>query len=52
LSDYIGDKLSNWAKERGQNPANPDPSAIMAPIAHSLDQQQIKAVAAYLNQLE
>ena len=52
LSDYIGDKLTNWASERGQNPANPDPSAIMAPIAHSLDQQQIKAVAAYLNHLE
>ena len=52
LSDYIGDKLTNWASERGQNPANPDTSTIMAPIAHSLNQQQIKAVAAYLNHLE
>ena len=52
LSDYIADKLTNWARERGQNPANPDTSAIMAPIAHSLNQQQIKAVAAYLNHLE
>jgi len=52
LSDYIADKLTNWGKERGQNPANPDTSAIMAPIAHNLDQQQIKAVAAYLNHLE
>jgi cytochrome c553 len=52
LSDYIADKLTNWAKERGQKPAYPDPSAIMAPIAHSLNQQQVKAVAAYLNQLE
>jgi cytochrome c553 len=52
LSDYVADKLTNWAKERGQNPANPDASAIMAPIAHSLNQQQIKAVAAYLNHLE
>jgi cytochrome c553 len=52
LSDYVADKLTNWAKERGQNPTNPDASAIMAPIAHSLNQQQIKAVAAYLNQLE
>ena len=52
LSDYIVDKLTNWAKERGKNPANPDTSAIMAPIAHSLNQQQIKAVAAYLNHLE
>jgi cytochrome c553 len=52
LSDYIADKLTNWASERGQNPANPDTSAIMAPIAHSLNQQQLKAVAAYLNHLE
>jgi cytochrome c553 len=52
LSDYIADKLTNWASERGQNPANPDTSAIMAPIAHSLNQQQLKAVAAYLNLLE
>ncbi len=52
LSDYVADKLTNWAKERGQNPANPDSSAIMAPIAHSLDQQQIKAVAAYVNGLD
>jgi cytochrome c553 len=52
LSDYVVNKLTNWAKERGQNPANPDASAIMAPIAHSLNQQQIKAVAAYLNHVE
>ena len=52
LSDYVFSKSANWAKERGQNPANPDTSAIMAPIAHSLNQQQIKAVAAYLNHLE
>ena len=52
LSDYVADKLTNWAKERGQNPANPDTSAIMAPIAHSLNQQQIKDVAAYLNHLD
>jgi len=54
LSDYISNKLANWEKERGQNqnPNNPDSSAIMAPIAHNLTEQQIKAVAAYLNQLE
>ncbi len=52
LSDYIFSKLTNWDKERGQNPTNPDNSAIMAPIAHNLTEQQIKAVAAYLNQLE
>jgi cytochrome c553 len=52
LPDYVFNKLTNWGKERGQNPANPDTSTIMAPIAHSLTEQQIKAVAAYLNHLE
>ncbi len=52
LSDYVVNKLTNWTKERGQNPAKPDTSAIMQPIAHSLNGQQIKAVAAYLNQLQ
>lgn len=52
LSDYIFSKLTNWDKERGQKPTNPDNSAIMAPIAHNLTEQQIKAVAAYLNQIE
>lgn len=52
LSAYIFSKLTNWDKERGQNPANPDSSTVMAPIAHNLTEQQIKAVAAYLNQLE
>jgi len=52
LSDYVVNKLTNWTKERGQNPAKPDTSAIMQPIAHSLNEQQIKAVAAYLNHLE
>jgi cytochrome c553 len=49
LPDYIFNKLKNWEKERGQNPANPDTSTIMQPIAHNLTEQQIKAVAAYLN---
>lgn len=45
--------LTNWHKERGQGgPANPDTSAIMHPIAHSLTESQIKAVAAYLSYLE
>jgi cytochrome c553 len=52
LSDYVFNKLTNWTKERGQNPAQPDASAIMQPIAHSLTEQQIKAVAAYVNNLE
>ena len=52
LSDYIVNKLTNWTQERGQKSETPDASAIMQPIAHSLTEQQIKTVAAYLNQLE
>jgi len=52
LYDYVVNKLTNWEKERGQNPASPDTSAIMQPIAHSLTQPQIKAVAAYVSTLE
>jgi cytochrome c553 len=52
LHDYIFRKLVNWSKERGQDPANPDTSAIMEPIAHSLTEPQTVAVAAYLSYLE
>jgi cytochrome c553 len=51
LSDYILRKLTNWDKERGQNKDAPDNSAIMQPIAHDLTEAQIKAVAAYVSQL-
>lgn len=52
LNDYIYRKLTNWDKERGQDKANPDNSAIMQPIAHNLNEAQIKAVAAYLGDLD
>jgi cytochrome c553 len=52
LHDYIQNKLVNWSKERGQDPARPDTSAIMEPIAHGLTRPQIAAVAAYLSYLE
>jgi cytochrome c553 len=52
LHDYILRKLVNWSKERGQDPAKPDTSAIMEPIAHGLTQPQIAAVAAYLSYQE
>ncbi len=52
LQDYILKKLINWSSERGQDPTNPDTSAIMAPIARSLTQSQIEAVAAYVNHLD
>lgn len=52
LNDYIFNKLTNWSNERGQNPKAPDASAIMEPIAHGLTESQIKAVAAYVSNLE
>ena len=52
LNDYVIRKLANWEKERGQDNANPDASAIMQPIAHDLTEAQIKAVAAYVSQLD
>ena len=52
LHDYIFRKLTNWDKERGQDKANPDTSAIMQPIAHDLTEAQIRAVATYLSYLE
>jgi cytochrome c553 len=52
LYDYVIRKLTNWDKERGQDKANPDSSAIMQPIAHDLTETQIRAVAAYVSQLD
>ncbi|MGD0846801.1 c-type cytochrome [Bradyrhizobium sp.] len=52
LNDYVTKKLLNWSKERGQDPAKPDNSAIMEPIAHGLTEAQVQAVAAYLGNLE
>ena len=52
LDDYIINELTNWGKYRGQNPAKPDTSAIMAPIAHELTKPQVEAVAAYLSYLQ
>ena len=49
---YIIKVLQNWGKERGQDPAHPDTSAIMEPVAHGLNESQIKAVAAYVSSLE
>ncbi len=52
LPDYVFNKLINWSKERGQNPAQPDISAVMSPVAHSLTKPQVEAVAAYLSELK
>jgi len=52
LPDYIFKTLLNWSGERGQDPGKPDTSAVMEPIAHSLTEAQISAIAAYLSNLE
>jgi cytochrome c553 len=52
LYPYIVRQLADWSKERGQDPSKPDSSAMMQPIAHGLTEPQIKAVAAYLSNLE
>jgi cytochrome c553 len=49
LHDYIFATLVNWRKER---PSVRDKSTIMEPIARSLTESQISAVAAYLSYLE
>ncbi len=52
LFPYIVKELTNWSKERGQNPSKPDTSLIMEPVAHSLARSQVEAVAAYLSSLD
>jgi cytochrome c553 len=52
LYPYVIKELVNWGKERGQNPTKPDTSAIMSPVAHSLNRSQIEAVAAYVSNLK
>jgi cytochrome c553 len=48
LFSYTTRTLSNWGKERSQNPT----AAIMNPIAHNLTQSQIAAIAAYVSNLK
>jgi cytochrome c553 len=52
LYPYLTKELTNWGKERGQNPAKPDTSSIMSPVAHSLTKSQVEAVAAYVSYLK
>ncbi len=51
LYPYVIKELTGWGQERGQIPARPDTSAIMSPVAHSLNKSQIEAVAAFVSQL-
>ena len=46
---YVVNALTNWSKERGQDPTAQDTSAIMRLTAHNLTQTQIAAVAAYVS---
>jgi cytochrome c553 len=52
LHDYIAKTLLNWTKERCRDRVKASSSLIMEPIANSLTQSQIAALAAYLNHLE
>jgi cytochrome c553 len=47
LYAYVSLQLTNWSKERAENTSD-----IMAPIARGLTETQIKAVAAYVSDLE
>ncbi len=51
LYPYVVKALTNWPKERGQNPAIRGTSFIMLPVAHSLNRRQVEAVAAYVSSL-
>lgn len=50
LYPYLVRALDNWGAERGHS-AQPDTSATMLPIAHSLNKRQMEAVAAYVSTL-
>jgi len=52
LHDYVAKTLLNWTKERCRDRANAGLSVVMEPIANSLNEAQIAAIAAYLDHLE
>jgi cytochrome c553 len=51
-NDYIVAKLTNWEEERGLDPSTPDVSITMLPIVRGLNPSQMRAVAAYLSELD
>ena len=51
LPDYIYPETDRLGQGAGSKKDQPDNSAIMQPIAHDLTETQIKAVAAYVSQL-
>ena len=52
LYGYVINQLTNWPKDRGQDPKNPGNAAIMAPYAEKLTKDQIAEVAAYVSYLK
>ncbi len=52
IDPYTIKELAHWTRERRQHSTNEDTSAVMVPVAHSLDQAQIAAIAAYLSYLK
>jgi cytochrome c553 len=52
LNSYTARELTQWSTRRGQNPLEEGAAAAMKPIAHSLSQAQIAALAAYLSSLK
>jgi cytochrome c553 len=50
--EYTVNKLLNWSKERGLDPARRDAASIMEPVAHGMTKPQVEAVAAYVSSLK
>lgn len=51
LFPYTVKELSEWERERGQDPATSDTSKTMVAIVRNMTKAQIKAVAAYVSTL-
>jgi cytochrome c553 len=51
LFPYTVIQLMGWSEDRGQSAARDSTSAVMTPIAHSLTESQVVAIAAYLSYL-
>lgn len=52
LNSYTEKELTDWSKQRGQNPLNEGAAAAMKQVAHSLSRSQIAAIASYLSYLK
>lgn len=52
LYPYTVQALSQWERDRGQDPAAADTSKTMVPIVRNMTRSQIAAVAAYVSNLK